>query len=579
MRKQFQYLLVITILSVTNLYSQEEEQNNIGTEVVNVVKPYSPTVSDAYKVKETPSLNDSVTSTKKEINYSIFSVPVASTFIPEKGKAAGVPKTKREQLYNSYVSLGGGNYGNVLLDFYTNRELSKNETLDININHHSSQGGIEGVQLDDKFYKTKLEAAYNIEEQYMSWGVNGGFEHQIYSWYGIPEGFDETLIPDIDSKQRYNNAYLGANLDVDDYFFKGGDISLRRFWDRFDSAEIRALAEPEMRFPVGDEFINVDFRMDYLSGTFERNYISDQQIKYQNAILGGSPGFVMLRDDFTLHLGASVYYKLDIEDGDGNGVFIYPDIQVSYRLVDDYAILYAGVEGDLVQNTYYDFQQDNQFVSPTLFIAPTDKQYDGFAGVKGRFLPNVGYNLRASYKLENDKPMFQNNLIPLGFDNEEGYQNGNSFGVVYDDVNTVSLFGEVNVDISNSFSLSANAELFDYSMDNEEEAWNLPSIKASLNADFNINNKFYAGANLFFTGERRDLNGFNDLNNDLIEPVQVVTLDSYFDANAHIGYHFTDQFSAFIKANNIANNEYNRWINYPVQGFQVLGGLTYKFDF
>jgi len=60
---------------------------------------------------------------------------------------------------------------------------------------------------------------------------------------------------------------------------------------------------------------------------------------------------------------------------------------------------------------------------------------------------------------------------------------------------------------------------------------------------------------------------------------QVVTLDSYFDANAHVGYHITDRWSAFVKANNIASQNYNKWQNTPVQGIQFLAGATYKFDF
>ncbi|MFN8325804.1 MAG: hypothetical protein U0T80_08635 [Flavobacteriaceae bacterium] len=31
--------------------SAQKKDDNIGTEVVNVVKPYSPTISDAFKVK------------------------------------------------------------------------------------------------------------------------------------------------------------------------------------------------------------------------------------------------------------------------------------------------------------------------------------------------------------------------------------------------------------------------------------------------------------------------------------------------------------------------------------------------
>ncbi|MEC8885006.1 MAG: TonB-dependent receptor, partial [Bacteroidota bacterium] len=75
-----------------------QEKDNLGTEVVNVVKPYTPEIGDAFKVKATPALNDSVNTAKKKVTYGIFSVPVASTFTPAKGKAAQVEKAKPVKL-------------------------------------------------------------------------------------------------------------------------------------------------------------------------------------------------------------------------------------------------------------------------------------------------------------------------------------------------------------------------------------------------------------------------------------------------------------------------------------------------
>ena len=85
------------------------------------------------------------------------------------------------------------------------------------------------------------------------------------------------------------------------------------------------------------------------------------------------------------------------------------------------------------------------------------------------------------------------------------------------------------------------------------------------------------GGSVFFVGERRDqLN----LVGTLIQTTPInVTLDSYFDANAHVGYKVTDQLSVFAKANNIADQDYERWLNFPVQGIQFLAGATYQFDF
>ena len=55
--------------------------------------------------------------------------------------------------------------------------------------------------------------------------------------------------------------------------------------------------------------------------------------------------------------------------------------------------------------------------------------------------------------------------------------------------------------------------------------------------------------------------------------------DGYFDVNAHVGYQITNRFTAFLKANNIASQGYEKWQAYPVQQLQILGGVIYKFDF
>ncbi len=92
------------------MFSQEKSSDTINTGVIDVVKPYTPTISDAFKVKEVPSLNDETTQTKKDIKYNIFSFPVASTFTPAKGKAATVEKAKPIKLFDNYATLGVGSY-------------------------------------------------------------------------------------------------------------------------------------------------------------------------------------------------------------------------------------------------------------------------------------------------------------------------------------------------------------------------------------------------------------------------------------------------------------------------------------
>ena len=146
---------------------------------------------------------------------------------------------------------------------------------------------------------------------------------------------------------------------------------------------------------------------------------------------------------------------------------------------------------------------------------------------------------------------------------------------------TVSAFGELSFDVNRDFNLRLNGEVFSYNTDEQEEAWNLPDFKATLQGNYQIGENWYAGADLFYVGERMDQRKQVELVLAIWENagVENVSVDSYFDINANLGYRFNEQLSAFVKGKNLLGNTYERWDEYPVLGLQVMAGVTYKFDF
>tara|TARA_R110001606_G_scaffold94460_2_gene209437 strand:+ start:769 stop:2520 length:1752 start_codon:yes stop_codon:yes gene_type:complete len=577
------FTLIFLTLGFQVVFAQEEEKD-LGTETVTVTKAYTPTVSDAFKIKSVPNMNDSIVLQKKPITYGIFSVPVASTFTPSKGAASKVERLPPPVLYNSYASLGAGLYGNVLGEFYTSRTINRDENFDIGFNHLSSRGGIDGVELNDTFYDTRLDASYAKRDRDLDWGAAIGLQHQLYNWYGIEPGvFSETVINSIDERQNYFMGEASGHINVEDAYFKRADLTYRRFFDAVSSGENRAIFNTGFEFPINDEVFNAKVKVDYVGGTFENADVSsttnDNGISYGNLQVGVNPSLKMLRDDLSLNLGVNLVYGMDLENSESN-FYIYPAVTASYRLLDESVIAYGGVTGELKQNSYYDFVEGNPFVSPTLTVAPTDSQYNAYVGFKGQLLPNLSYNVKGSYSAENNKPLYVLNPRNDFRSDEKGYYYGNSFDLFYDDIKTLGIFGELNVDVNRNFTLGVNAEVYDYNTETGNPAWNLPNLKASLFMDYQIGEKWYAGANLFYVGERDDFSS-NVIQNALPSdfPATQITLDGFFDANAHIGYRYTDQWSFFIKGANLSNNDYQRWANFQVQGIQVLGGATYKFDF
>lgn len=580
-------LLVIAVLLVQIGYAQEEE-STLGTEVVNVVKPYTPTISDAFKVKATPKLDDSITTAKKKVTYSIFSVPVASTFTPAKGKAAVVKKAKKAKLYDNYATLGFGSFTSVLAEFYSNFQISRTEDFGVFLNHNSSQGGIANTIVDDSFYDTRLNLNYGARERDYNWRADLDVKHQVYNWYGIPDELktittvDNTSLfnQDFDVTHSYITAGLNGSINFKDSFIKDAKATLRYFGDSEESNELRAFIKPTFEFPIAGEWITTTFIADYLSGSFADTFdATGTEINYSIFNVGINPSLTILRDDLEVNLGLAAFVSLNTEASDTD-IFLYPKITASYRVYGDAFIAYAGLEGDLEQNNYHDFAQENPFISPTLFIQPTDKQYEGFLGAKGKLTESLSYNIRAIYGVESNKALFKHNPYSqseTGF-GTNGFSNGNSFNIVYDDVTTVGGFAELNVDVNANFKLKINGQFNSYSTDNEEEAWNLPGLQASLYADYQITEEWFAGVNFFFTGEREDFVFSEDPLDILIEP-SAVTLDAYMDLNAHVGYRFNDRLSVFGRVNNILNDNYQKWLNYQVQGLQGMAGATYKFDF
>ena len=549
-------------------------QDPIGSEKVTVVKPYTPSVRDANKIRETPTRNDSVNLQKKPVQYSIFSVPVASTFTPAKGRATTVERVRPPKVYDNYATLGFGNYSNVLAEFYSNLEIDRSSNFGIFLTHNSSQGGIEDVRLDDKFYDTELNLNYSKRNRDLSWEAEVGGEHELFNWYGLPETViaDDAELSQLDPAQNYYSVYLGSEVELYDSFFDNAKARFRHSGDAFSTAENHFNAEGLFEFEIAEELISTKVGADIVNGVFDRMYDTDNGYDYTFMNFSAAPSLLILRDDLSINLGVNFVYGMDVEGSDGN-FYIYPQVSASYRLAGDYFTAYAGVDGDLQQNTYYNFFQENPYVSPTLLIQPTEKEDKGYRVGKGKLSNNISYNARASYQSQFNKPLFKRNFEAATLEGEP-YTYGNSFEVVYDDVKTLSFYAELNVDVNRNFRLGVNGEFFDYNTDMEAEAWNLPTMKASLNADYQITEKWYTGANLFFVGERKDENRSVSLVFD--DPI--VSLDSYFDANAHLGYRFNDRLSAFVKGSNLLDNNYQKWLDYDVQGIQVLAGATYKFD-
>ncbi len=562
-------------------------KDTVKTEVVEVITTYNPEIADANKIHKNPVIKLSDKSKKKKLNYTIFSAPVASTFIPKSGVVKGIDVGVKERIYNNYVAAGFGNFTSPYLEAYVHNYTRFDSEIGISLKYAASLANIENTLLDSDFSNLLASVSYKQEERYFDWNFVLNTELNNYNWYGLQENsFSETTIENIEENQSYKYFNATGEIDFLDSYIDKSILSLSYFIDDYKSSEFLMSLNTNFDLPI--DFISrnlnnlqLNTSLELLNGEFKTDYTSSELLNYSIFTAMINPEYNTTLAGFSVKLGAKLFASVDSENHINN-VLVYPDVKVQKSIIKEKLNVYTGISGDLKTNTYKKFTEVNPYVSPTLFITQTSEKYNAFLGFNGVINNDLSFNLSASYKEEQDKPFFiRNNSKSDGTNNFingvalKGFEYGNSFNLVYDDVKTISIFAELEYDLTKRITLASNFQFDSFTMNSQFDAWNLPTIQGAFIAKYK-SNKWYATTNIFYVGERKDVL-YSSTSPSPINAIQ--TLDAFVDVNLNGGYHFNDKFSAFLRLNNVLNSDYQRFANFNVQGFQVLGGVTYKFDF
>jgi hypothetical protein len=585
------FLIFLIFFGFLSTIAQEKKpivaKDTVKTEVVEVITTYNPEIADANKIKKNPTIKLSKKNKKKKLTYNIFSAPVASTFIPKSGVVKGVDVGVKERIYSNYIAAGFGNYTSPYAEVYIHNYSRFQSEFGLSAKYAASLDNIENTLLDSNYSNFIAGLFYKKEERYFDWKVSLNTAQNTYNWYGLRENtFAPNIIDAIEERQKYSYFDTTGEIDFLDAYIDKSTLALSYFTDDYNSSEFLINLDTDFDLPI--DFISrrlnnlqVKTGLEYLGGSFASDYKNQNELNYSIFTIHINPEYKDTFGGFSLKLGAKLFASFDAENS-VNHYLMYPDIKVQQSIIKEKLNVYAGVFGDFHTNTYKSFTEENPFISPTQFITQTAEKYNAFLGFNGVINNDISFNVSANIKEEEDKALFiRNNSKSNGVTNFvngitlRGYEYGNSFSLIYDDVKTTSIFAELEYDLTKRITLSTNFQFDNFTMQTQSEAWNLPTIQTAFTTKYK-SDKWYATSNIFYVSDRKDVLYSATFPSNLND---VQTLDAFVDINLNGGYHFNDKFSAFLKMNNILNTDYQRFANFNVQGFQVLGGITYKFDF
>jgi hypothetical protein len=546
-----------------------------GSPVINIFKPYEPKVIDAKKIMEVPSISDSIKA-DMVIKYDLYSRLVGTTYELDPIKAAKMKSEPLSKLQRGFLKAGFGNYSTPYLEAFYNSTRHKKYNGGVHLKHLSSTGQLNNTGFSGFSENTLgLNGKSFINKHTLSGALD--FKRDVVHFYGFNPKAPEFLNMPLgreDIRQRYNlfDLKLGFNdhypLDSVTNKYRGG-LQYYNYSDAGNHTE---------------NFIGINGRADFYikqmkldAGLIFENYSNEiNGNSINNTIIGIKPGIGLGESKWKLRLGFAAITGIDSTTRG----FIAPEVDFKLHLYDDILVFFAGTESKLQRNSFRTLSTENPFVRPDLEMRNTVMPFRLYSGLRGVASSRTSYKASIAYSEMENVPFYVNETMLVDFPDGQGNLiptvfNANRMEVIYDNSSLLHFNAEIAHQRTDKLNLSFGVDYLKFTPDVELEAWHTPTLRWKMTGRYNLEDKITIKANVFnlnrqFAREfRRDSTGAS-----IITARQ---LRGITDLNLGAEYQYTKRMYLFLNVNNVLGVRYQRYLGYPTQRFNVLGGLSFSF--
>ncbi|MEN2283451.1 TonB-dependent receptor [Algoriphagus sp. SE2] len=553
-------------LTIGMSYSQTQSRGEVTDQEFIIRKdrvltvPIQPRLFEKLPVLPQPKgLND--------FNYTVNRYPL--TLQPLVLETTPIQKPFRApqlDLYPGFLRIGYGNFASPLLEArYMATEVDQ-VNYALNLGHQSfGKGPVQGEESGES------HTTFGGDISYFSdlFEVFGGIDwHQDrYSFYGVdPINFEN---PEFEAPDNVlSSVFVKAGIrDIEKVgpFSYEGQLSFRNFKDSY------MVKENEIGISATGKFRpNEDWKGQLGISYFTTNPedFSYSQTRVYFAI---RPEVSYRLGEFRLSAGLNLVSENDSIADKSNDFRIFPNLKASYQFADEFGF-FGEFSGDVQRNTYFSFVNENPFLGPSEQLLNTIQNYKVEVGIEGQFQEAFHYRAAVNVSRYNNLSFFVNNYFVY-----PSVSDSSKFTLVYDDKSTVfNINGELGFKFSDFYTLGTRLDLYQYDLNTQEEAWHRPTWEFRANNQFTPVEGLLVQANLNFMGglkaRKANLNEGGTFENYMVEKLKTIA-----DLQLKADYQITNRFAVFAEGNNILNTKNTRWLNYPVRGIQLIGGVSMKF--
>lgn len=538
------------LTSITSLPIKKISTDTIPEKVVNIVSAFKPQLKNVAKIG---FLNATavVDTNSVLLSYQVPSQNLSFQYQP----IALVPRAiKIDSLIalkqSANLKIGMGNYYNQFIQLEGALVDQKAQQHHVSIQSESIAGphpiqkwNTFGLNYNGSFSMNKTKALntqvyFNQSNRYR---------------YGLVP--DTTILPLRNFEQKL--TVIGANFSL---------INKQVVSDQFNYAPILKFNHSNLINQANNLVIdlyspimyslknNIILHADFIFSYTQYNPVNSNSSN--NAIFQFDPSIELNKTQYRLNIGV----RPTIANGDFT---LYPKIELTKKLKDTNFVLDAGWNTSVINNQLIQLIGQNHWISAPNSM-PISSKENKYLNVQVTVSKRLNYGFNMALNDYREIPFFnQTNQM------NNPIQEGLKFDVLFEKrAIAIELIGNLRYQFSDKLLWKNNFKYIQFNLIRENtQAWGiLPfEFNSQLNWVFNKNLQLDASGQ-FWAGSKTSAGLGN-----------AYQLNNTFVLNAGMQYTISDHWTFWGKGENLLDQQYQRWANYPSLGVQIVAGIQYKF--
>ena len=520
-------------------------QDDKVTGSVDVYRDFEARLLESNKISVPPTLPPLDTTIKKQ-DYIVPARPLTVDYPTPKLRPIGMKAGQKDETYNGFAKAGAGVpkhfWGEAGYYFGSGEKFDGKAWF----RHHSLNA--DNAVENQRFFNNDFLLNGNVYlEKNIAVQGNVGYSFDRYHFYG------------------YNIDTLSFSEERTRQDIKTFDLGARVFNSERSDADLNFSVAPSF-YLLNDFFSNKEtgFKLDMNATKWfaekhplafrilvdQTTFDDTSKQKLNNLYL--QPSFTFHSDIVRLKVGGNFASNRD-------EFTIFPDAELTIRVIGNGVQIFGGAAGDLRKNTYRRMLDYNPFTQIRGTKLRNTEYRNYYGGLKGD-LGFLEYTGQFTYAQAKDLALFQTLFAPEGM---------TRFQTVYDDATITNVQGTVKIRPFKALLVTGTlSQNLTFGTDTESRPWGLPKTEGNFNAVFSalegkaeLKGGVYIADGIWF----QDVEGISRRGQAL------------YDVSVGGNYYFSKNFGAFLELNNILNNKRERWYNYPTVGLNFLAGLTVRF--